>query len=758
VDDLCEAIFRVLALENGTSGTWFLGDPQGLSLRAFLQEVSLARRGRRRLILPVPLWPVERAARAAEALRIPFPVTRSNLQGLRAIQPMETARDLERLGLKLRGLGEGLAGSNSPGQEGIPLEQRPAGVILVGGGRIGVLHAITASRQRGMRLLAVVDRNPAALSLLSGMGLQTLFTKSLDAALGLSGVDAVILATPPESHLELTRRCLSRGLRVLVEKPLAIRPDQLEAYHALAREFPGGSIQGGYLAPRYPQARYALDRLRAGGYGRVRSFQGFTLLSQVLDARSRRWEVQRCISGGGVLINSGGHVLSLVRAAFGDPEKLSGQSTRLFSREVEDSFCAELSYPGFRGQCYASWSIEAFPRQENRLIVETDAGTLTLTNNATVFEKLGGEVEITTQMDFDIGFNFMPDYAGGGIAQEHLDLQASVRGGVSPPVGLRESTGIEEIIFRLYGCAREVKSFAAPEASPDVHPRRVSPLKAALPRSQDLELVLDLREVSAEEASASALREASERWSSILLLASQTAFLGTSLIAPERIRITVPDFLHQARLIAAGLRLQLLSEWGPWAALAAFRSAVPAAVAARGPSFWAVANGLLAADLSRIPRAFKGALLIHPYLVDLAIALRRPDDLRRMIAQCRRRAPQARVGLHTNLLKEALEVLALGFEIDDLHFLSSPSSPAVGDAVRILKEEAPSLRLTAEVGPAPAVVHRVAAADPARWARGGTGLLVGSAADPAVAALREARILRAWSAAFPGLPAMEGIC
>jgi hypothetical protein len=129
-----------------------------------------------------------------------------------------------------------------------------------------------------------------------------------------------------------------------------------------------------------------------------------------------------------------------------------------------------------------------------------------------------------------------------------------------------------------------------------------------------------------------------------------------------------------------------------------------------------------------------------------------------MIAQCRRRAPQARVGLHTNLLKEALEVLALGFEIDDLHFLSSPSSPAVGDAVRILKEEAPSLRLTAEVGPAPAVVHRVAAADPARWARGGTGLLVGSAADPAVAALREARILRAWSAAFPGLPAMEGIC
>ncbi len=757
VDDLCEAIFRVLDLRDGGAEALRLGDPLGLSLKAFLQEVSMARRGGRRFVLPVPLWPVERMAAAAEALRIPFPVTRTNLEGLRAVERMETAADLERLDLKLRSLREGLAACDSPAPDGIPLERRPAGVILVGGGRIGTLHALTASRRRGMRLLAVVDRNPAALSLLRGMGLKTLFIGSLEEALSLEGVDAAILATPPESHLELTRRCLSKGLRVLVEKPLANREDRLRDYEALAREFPGGSILGGYLAPRYPQARAALERLRAGGYGRVRGFVGLTLLSQVLDGKGRRWEVQPSISGGGVLINSGGHVLSLVRAAFGDPETVSCQSSRIFSGEVEDSFCAELIYPGFRGRTFASWSIEGFPRQENRLIIETDSGALTLTNNTAVFQGIDERVEIAHQLDFDVGFNLMPDYAGGGIAQEHQDLQAAVREGTRPPMGLPEAAGVEGLLFRLYGCARDVKSFAMPEASPGRSPARAIPEKAEVPPATHGDLVLDLRDLSPEEASAFAASEASGCWSAILLRPSQSASIGTARAAPDRIRITVPDFLHQARLIASGQRGRLLAECGPGGLLAALRSTVPAAVRARGLSFWAVAHGLLAADLSRVPRGFPGTLLVHPYLVDIALALRRPDDLARMIAACRRRAPSARVGIHTNLLRESMELVALGLPIDDIHFLSSPSSQAIEGALRLLEEEAPSLRLTAEVGPAPAIVHRVAAADPARWVGGAAGLVVGAAADRGLTALREERLRRAWTAAFPGLDPEGGV-
>ena len=65
----------------------------------------------------------------------------------------------------------------------------------------------------------------------------------------------------------------------------------------------------------------------------------------------------------------------------------------------------KLGYPEFTGKHYCSWSINGYPRQENKLIIRTEQGQLILTGSVGVFVNNAGEVEITHQLDFNVGFN-----------------------------------------------------------------------------------------------------------------------------------------------------------------------------------------------------------------------------------------------------------------------------------------------------------------------------------------------------------------
>ena len=57
-----------------------------------------------------------------------------------------------------------------------------------------------------------------------------------DEVLKLGAVKGVAIATPAETHYELTIKALEAGKDVLVEKPLALRAEEGETLHKLARE------------------------------------------------------------------------------------------------------------------------------------------------------------------------------------------------------------------------------------------------------------------------------------------------------------------------------------------------------------------------------------------------------------------------------------------------------------------------------------------------------------------------------------------
>jgi predicted dehydrogenase len=94
-------------------------------------------------------------------------------------------------------------------------------VVVVGLGYWGpnVARAVTAVK--GGRLYGICDMDPARLQRFAGMYPSAIAFSSLDDVLADDQVQAVILATPVDSHFRLAQRVLLAGKHLLVEKPLA---------------------------------------------------------------------------------------------------------------------------------------------------------------------------------------------------------------------------------------------------------------------------------------------------------------------------------------------------------------------------------------------------------------------------------------------------------------------------------------------------------------------------------------------------------
>jgi UDP-2-acetamido-3-amino-2,3-dideoxy-glucuronate N-acetyltransferase len=86
---------------------------------------------------------------------------------------------------------------------------------------LGVLHTIC-------------DNNPGTLKSFQEKYPDKQFQTSLEAVLQNPVIDAVVIATPAETHFELAKRTLSADKHTFVEKPLALVGGEAEELHRIA--------------------------------------------------------------------------------------------------------------------------------------------------------------------------------------------------------------------------------------------------------------------------------------------------------------------------------------------------------------------------------------------------------------------------------------------------------------------------------------------------------------------------------------------
>jgi predicted dehydrogenase len=99
----------------------------------------------------------------------------------------------------------------------------PLGTAIVGYGYWGPNLARNIAESAQLRLDALCDQDEAQRRLFRQRHPDARAVRELDAVLVDPSIEAVVIATPPQTHYALAKRALQAGKHVLVEKPLATR-------------------------------------------------------------------------------------------------------------------------------------------------------------------------------------------------------------------------------------------------------------------------------------------------------------------------------------------------------------------------------------------------------------------------------------------------------------------------------------------------------------------------------------------------------
>ncbi|MCL4545324.1 MAG: Gfo/Idh/MocA family oxidoreductase [Chloroflexi bacterium] len=102
-------------------------------------------------------------------------------------------------------------------------------IAIIGYGYWGPNLARNVADAPGTCLVAVSDARPERLEMARRRHPEALLSTNCEDVLSDSGVDAVIIATPVESHFDLASRALEAGKHVLLEKPMTATAAQAEA-------------------------------------------------------------------------------------------------------------------------------------------------------------------------------------------------------------------------------------------------------------------------------------------------------------------------------------------------------------------------------------------------------------------------------------------------------------------------------------------------------------------------------------------------
>jgi UDP-N-acetyl-2-amino-2-deoxyglucuronate dehydrogenase len=247
-------------------------------------------------------------------------------------------------------------------------------VGLIGGGNISETHARAAVSIPGVEIVAVHGANSdKARQLAREYGARPY--DNLDLFLAHRPMNVVAVGSPSGCHAAQAIAAVQRGLHVLVEKPVDISTDRVDALIAAAdaaRVTVGVFFQD-RLQPDIVTVKTMLDRGELGtpimASGRVKWFRPPEYYS------GSRWRGTLALDGGGALMNQGIHTVDLLLWLFGAVARVMGRTaTRLHAIEAEDTAAAVVEFEsGAVGVVEAATSI--YPGFARRVEVTGSRGT-----------------------------------------------------------------------------------------------------------------------------------------------------------------------------------------------------------------------------------------------------------------------------------------------------------------------------------------------------------------------------------------------
>jgi UDP-N-acetyl-2-amino-2-deoxyglucuronate dehydrogenase len=163
----------------------------------------------------------------------------------------------------------------------------------------------------------------------------------LESILEDRSVDAVLVLTPPNTHLELVERCAAAGKHVLLEKPLEISTLRAERLVQACKNVKLGVVLQHRFRPAAEKLRELLPKL-----GNLVSASAMIPNSRPQSYYDQPGRGTRARDGGGVLLTQAIHTLDLFLSFTGEPLEVKSffTTTPVHKMETEDLVAAAVRF------------------------------------------------------------------------------------------------------------------------------------------------------------------------------------------------------------------------------------------------------------------------------------------------------------------------------------------------------------------------------------------------------------------------------
>ncbi len=290
-------------------------------------------------------------------------------------------------------------------------------------------------------------------------------TTQLEDILDDASVKAVLVLTPPGTHLALVQRAARAGKHVLVEKPLEI---DLHRAAALVQACEAAGVTLAVMLQH---------RLREGAAS-LKALLDRGELGQLVSASAsvRWWRPQGYYDepgrgtlardGGGVLMTQAIHTLDLLLSLTGMPERVTGvaATSPVHRMQTEDTAAALLHYAG-GAFAVVQATTAAYPGYPERIEFNGTHGTATLE---------GGELQVMFTNGNTLTRGARQASGGGAnpMGFDHAahrtvlqDFIRAVQGGTPPAITGRSALGVQQVIESIMESSRTGLTLTLPAST-----------------------------------------------------------------------------------------------------------------------------------------------------------------------------------------------------------------------------------------------------------------------------------------------------
>jgi predicted dehydrogenase len=221
---------------------------------------------------------------------------------------------------------------------------------------------------------------------------------TLDAILADKSIDAAMILTPPNTHLELVQKCAAAGKHILLEKPLEISTERSLALVEACRK--AKVTLGVVLQHRFRPAAAKLRALmKSEEIGRIVGCSTVIRLWRPQSYYDIEGRGTRARDGGGVLITQGIHTLDLMLSLAGPVSEVSSyaMTSSVHCMETEDLVAAAVKFAnGAIGTIDATTA--AYPGFPERIEIIGEKATVSLVGTELLVAHHDGRVtELKTE-------------------------------------------------------------------------------------------------------------------------------------------------------------------------------------------------------------------------------------------------------------------------------------------------------------------------------------------------------------------------